>query len=178
MALTKGDYLRPARTLISGSIPTLTIAETTGETFAVGELLQITTGAGAMKLCATTSNILATSGTSGLIFGVSCTTGKALTSAVTSASTGATQFIPAVGWMVWEIAVHNATTASAKIKSTQLGNCYTINRSTTNKIWYLNLASQSPIHAYVIGFRDATGTHQGHVYVTFSTSARHMAWRV
>ena len=171
MAVNKGDYLRPAWNMVSGSIPTWDCLETSGQTFKPGELVTMTSGK--IALCTTTGNRLASSGTGGTIWGVTATTGKNATGTPAWITTTATVgVIPAMPWMVWEAAVQHGTTASSKIVKTLIGNAYALTRSASNKVWYITLSDTTNLHATVIGFRDATGTQNGHVYFVLHNSAR------
>jgi hypothetical protein len=177
MALTVGDYLRPARSMVSSSVPTMESAESSGQTFSVGELLQMTSS-GNMAVCATTSAVLKTGNASGTVYGVALTTGKALADAqLVWKSTGHTQYVPAVGWMIWEAAVVHGTTASSIVKANQMGQAYSLKRSASNKVWYVAVDTQSPIQCYVVGFRDATGTQNGHVYFVLTNTSQALQWR-
>ena len=173
MAITAGDYLRPARSLASSSVPSLICLESSGQSFKPGELLQMRSGK--VALCNTTSDVLKIGSASGTIYGVSATTGKNLTGTPNwNQSSDTVSIIPAVHWMMWEVAVANSTTASSVIAATNIGLTYVLKRSTTNKVWYLSLASTAA-HFTVLGFRDAVGTRNGHVYGVFHDSARFAA---
>ena len=177
MAVTAGDYFRPARSMAGSSIPMIECIETTGQTFKPGEFVTMTSGK--ILLVTTTDNRFATSAT--LAWGVTVTTGKASTGTPTWADRAVhddkVQVVPAVPWIIWEAAVQHSTTASSKIAKTILGGVYSMTRSASNKIWYISLAVTSDPIVTIVGFRDATGTQNGHVYCTLHPTATAIAWQ-
>jgi len=162
MALTKGDRLR-VKMMYSGSIPMLKMYEASGETFMAGDLLTAASGAASL---ATTSNAVD-------VVGIAISSGQ--NHASDNVATG--QMVPLVRGVLIEGSITGASHATLTLQSTHMYHGGFLKRATSG-VWGIDLGSStSSATIRVVGFKDATGTQHGRVFVAPTTLLRHAIWQ-
>jgi hypothetical protein len=133
--------------------------EGSGLTHAAGEFVDIDESSGNIKACTAGDNVY---------FGLALTTGKA-----SSGQNEQADVVPCYPWVIFEGTVENTgTTASAIIKRNQMFASFALLRSSTNKVWYLDVGDATSGTARIVGFKDATGTRNGRVYFIIDVEGR------
>lgn len=164
MALSKGDYIRPARKFWAGAVPMLTAAELASQTFKKGyPLIQ---SSGYLKIAASSAIDVI---------------GIALEDGSNGSSNGDynVQYVPALPGMIFEGAVTHSTASSAKITQANLFVAYGLVKSSSNNIYAINLSesSASEKSVTIVGFKDALSTAYGHAYFVFNAIGRDEVWK-
>ncbi len=111
--------------------------------------------------------------------GLHCIALESMTS--TADGTEVKPFLIVTPQTVFSAVVAHATTASALVQATQVGNCYSITSSATvcpsTNAYVMDLAASGTIGGYVIGNKDATGTAYGrNLFIFKGLFTQHSAW--
>ena len=161
MALTSGDFMKPAYTFWSGSFPILKAYE--------GGSLDVMQGCPVIQ---DTSNCLGIASSDSAIDVVGVTIAR---TANTTSGTVYMNYIPMMVGTVWEVSICGDAHATLTLASTHLFVGGELTRDSTYDVWGFD-PSATTNNFYIIGFKDATGTVHGRVYITPSTSGRSVVW--
>ena len=161
MALTSGDFMKPAYTFWSGSFPMLRCYE--------GASLNVRQGT---PLISDSTSGLDTASTDGAVDVIGVTL---YPTANTTSKTTYVDYIPMMVGTVWEVSIIGADHATLSLGSTHLFVGGELQRDSTYDVWGFD-PSATTVDFYIIGFKDATGTVHGRVYITPSTSGRSVIW--
>jgi hypothetical protein len=162
--LNKGMFITVAKKFWSGSTPTLRMYQSTAATWKKGEpLIKDTTTDLSLNLAKTTAAID--------VVGISLYDAQTGT---TNATDTYIEVALALAGTVFEANIAGDAGATLALASSHMFKSGQLMRDTTNNIWYLN--NTSGTNVYIIGLKDDTGTVNGRVYFTFSTSGRHLAF--
>ena len=149
MALKVGDVLR-FRTLGSGSLPMMKMKEGGSQSYVAGDPL-ILDGSGGFDKAATSSALDVVGFACGAASSVEGTTGR---------------YIPLTADVIIEAACAGDSEATLALQSSHIGHgAHLINAACSGNAWYARLGTSSSASFRVVGFRDATGTVHGRVFL-------------
>ena len=160
MALTKADYIKPAKRMGLHHTPVLNAPEAASQTFWKGSPVIDASGYVTISGADPVTKIL----------GIAIDAGQNQSSAGTVDAT----FVPALPGMVFEGALYHSSAASAVIAATDRFAQYGLVKSSTNEIWAIDKTESSAAKKCVtiVGFKDALSTANGTVYFTFNQRPR------